>query len=335
MPIKVGINGFGRMGRLFLRAAWSQKEIEIIHVNEIKGDVCALSHLLKFDSVYGRWDRDVKFFDNFLIIDGHKISCSKNLKIESTNWKEIGVDVVIECTGKLIDLNELQKYIIGGVKKVVVTAPVKNGALNIVMGVNDSVYDGSQNIITAASCTTNCLAPIVKVLHEKIGIKHGMISTIHNMTNTQGTVDAIHKDLRRARSAALSLIPTTTGSATAIALIFPELRGKLDGIAIRVPLLNSSLTDCTFELEKPTSVEQVNDILKEAADGDLKGILGYEDLPLVSIDFKGDPRSAIVDALSTKVTNGTQVKILAWYDNEWGYINRTVELAIKIAKSIQ
>ena len=202
------------------------------------------------------------------------------------------------------------------------------------MGVNDHLYDGSQNIVTAASCTTNCLAPIVKVLHENIGIKHGMINTVHDMTNTQMTVDNIHKDLRRARSAVVSLIPTTTGSATAIDLIFPELRGKLDGTAIRVPLLNASITDCTFELEKPTTVKQINNMLKEAFNGNLKGILGYEDLPLVSVDFKGDPRSAIVDTLSTKVTNGTQVKILAWYDNEWGYINRTVDLAIKISDGI-
>lgn len=334
MPMKVGINGFGRMGRLFLRACWDKKEIEVVHVNEIKADVSALSHLLKFDSVYGRWEKDVKYSDNFLIIDGRKISCSKNLKIEETNWKAFGVDIVIECTGKFIDINELKKYIMVGVKKVIVTAPVKGGALNIVMGVNDSLYDGSQEIVTASSCTTNCLAPIVKVLHEKIGIKHGMITTVHNMTNTQMTVDNIHKDLRRARSAVMSLIPTTTGSATAIDLIFPELRGKLDGTAIRVPLLNASITDCTFELEKPTTVKQINNMLKEASSGNLKGILGYEDLPLVSVDFKGDPRSAIVDTLSTKVTNGTQVKILAWYDNEWGYINRTVDLAIKISNLI-
>lgn len=229
----------------------------------------------------------------------------------------------------------LSPYFSRGVKKVLVAAPVKQGALNLVLGVNDHLYDPAvHNIITAASCTTNCLAPIVKVIHEGLGIRHGLITTIHDVTNTQTMVDAPHNDLRRARSALMSLVPTTTGSATAITLIYPELEGKLNGIAVRVPLLNASLTDCVFEVERPTTVEEVNGLLKAAADGPLKGILGYESRPLVSIDFVNDPRSSIIDALSTMVVDGTQVKILAWYDNEWGYANRMVELAAKIASTL-
>ena len=244
-------------------------------------------------------------------------------------WDEHGVDVVLECSGKFRTRESLQPYFERGVRKVIVAAPVKDGgALNVVVGVNDHLYDPEQHdLLTAASCTTNCLAPVVKVIHEGIGIRHGSITTLHDMTNTQTIVDAPHKDLRRARAASLSLIPTTTGSATAIGLIFPELQGRLDGLAVRVPLLNASLTDCVFEVARPTTVEEVNGLLAAAAAGPLDGILGYEERPLVSVDYKDDPRSAIVDALSTMVTDGTQVKILAWYDNEWGYANRLVELA--------
>jgi glyceraldehyde 3-phosphate dehydrogenase len=263
------------------------------------------------------------------------ISYSRHAEPGAVPWGDLGVQIVLECSGKFRTPEALDAYFRAGVRTVIVAAPVKQGALNIVMGVNDHWYDPAQHhLLTAASCTTNCLAPIVKVIHEGIGIRHGIITTIHDMTNTQTVVDAPHKDLRRARAASLSLIPTTTGSATAIGLIFPELLGKLDGVAVRVPLLNASLTDCVFEVARPTSVEEVNRLLKAAADGALRGILGYEERPLVSVDYKDDPRSAIVDALSTMVVDGTQVKILAWYDNEWGYANRLVELARKVALSL-
>jgi glyceraldehyde 3-phosphate dehydrogenase len=245
------------------------------------------------------------------------------------------VDIVLEASGKFRTPEQLDAYFKAGVKKVIVAAPVKSGALNIVMGVNDQLYQPEQHhLLTAASCTTNCLAPVVKVIHEGIGIKHGMITTIHDMTNTQSILDTPHKDLRRARASSLSLIPTSTGSATAIGMIFPELLGKLDGVAVRVPLLNASLTDCVFEVSRATSVAEVNALLKTAAEGPLKGILGYEIRPLVSVDYKDDPRSSIIDAPSTMVTNGTQVKILAWYDNEWGYASRYAELAQKVARSL-
>ena len=243
--------------------------------------------------------------------------------------------MVLECSGKFKTAESLAPYFESGVSKVIVAAPVKSGALNLVVGVNDHLYETeSHRLITAASCTTNCLAPIVKVIHEGIGIEHGSITTLHDMTNTQVIVDAPHKDLRRARAASLSLIPTTTGSATAIGLIFPELEGKLDGLAVRVPMLNASLTDCVFEVARPTDVEEVNGLLEAAAAGPLQGILGYETRPLVSVDYKDDPRSGIVDAPTTMVTNGTQVKVLAWYDNEWGYANRLVDLALMVAAAL-
>ena len=250
-------------------------------------------------------------------------------------WEANHVDIVLECSGKLLTPESLQPFFERGVRKVIVAAPVKQGALNIVMGVNDGLYSPSEHhIITAASCTTNCLAPVVKVIHEGIGIRHGVITTIHDVTNTQTIVDFPHKDLRRARSALMSLIPTTTGSATAIGLIYPELLGKLNGVAIRVPLLNASLTDCVFEVERKTDIAEVNGLFKQAAETGLRGILAYEERPLVSIDFLNDPHSAIVDALSTMVIDGTQVKVLAWYDNEWGYVNRMIELARKVAAKL-
>ena len=336
MTIRVGINGFGRIGRLALRAAWGQPEITIVQVNEIGGPAEALAHLMEFDSVHGRWQHDIQGESDTITVDGQTIGYSSHKQPGDVPWRAAGVDIVLEATGKFRTPEALAAYFQAGVKKVIVAAPVKGDALNIVMGVNDDWYNPEQHsILTAASCTTNCLAPVVKVIHEGLGIKHGMITTIHNMTNTQLTVDAPHKDLRRARSAALSLIPTSTGSATAIGLIFPELQGKLDGIAVRVPLLNASLTDCVFEVMRPTTVEEVNALLKAAAEGPLAGILGYETRPLVSVDYKDDPRSAIVDAPSTMVTNGTQVKILAWYDNEWGYENRYAELARKVARSLE
>ncbi|MFP4437641.1 MAG: ArsJ-associated glyceraldehyde-3-phosphate dehydrogenase [Chloroflexaceae bacterium] len=330
MTSRVGINGFGRMGRLALRAAWGWPDIRFTHINE-PGDAATAAHLLTFDSVHGRWNHAVRGEENALVIDDSNISYSRHTAPGAVPWGDYGVEIVLECSGKFRTPETLAAYFHTGVRKVIVAAPVKQGALNIVMGVNDHQYQPEEHhLLTAASCTTNCLAPIVKVIHESIGITHGMITTIHDMTNTQTIVDAPHKDLRRARAANLSLIPTTTGSATAIGLIFPELQGKLDGVAVRVPLLNASLTDCVFEVARPTTVAEVNALLKAAAEGSLQGILGYEERPLVSVDYKDDPHSAIVDAPATMVTNGTQVKILAWYDNEWGYANRLAELARKV-----
>jgi glyceraldehyde 3-phosphate dehydrogenase len=336
MKIRVGINGFGRMGRLALRAAWGWSELEFVHINEIAGGAKAAAHLLKFDSVHGRWTPEVEAEGDRILIDNHPLSFSEYSQPGEVPWEELGIDLVLECSGKFRTPETLDPYFKSGVRKVIVAAPVKKGALNIVMGVNDHLYDTNQHhLLTAASCTTNCLAPIVKVIHEGLGIKHGIITTIHDNTNTQTIVDAPHKDLRRARATSLSLIPTTTGSATAIGLIYPELNGKLNGIAVRVPLLNASLTDCVFEVVRPTTVEEINSLLKDASEKEpLKGILGYEERPLVSIDYKDDPRSSIIDALSTMVVDETQVKILAWYDNEWGYANRMVELARKVALNL-
>ncbi len=335
-PTRVGINGFGRIGRLALRAAWGRPDLDFVQVNELHGDAATAAHLLTFDSVHGRWPHDVRGDDRGLEIDGHRIAYSACGTPGEVDWDEHGVDVVLECSGRFRTLEKLAPYFGRGVRKVIVAAPVKDErAVNVVVGVNDDAYDaGRHDIVTAASCTTNCLAPVVKVIHEGIGIARGSITTLHDVTNTQTIVDAPHKDLRRARAAGMSLIPTSTGSATAIGLIFPELRGKLDGLAVRVPLLNASLTDCVFEVARPTTVAEVNALLETAADGELNGILGYETRPLVSIDYKDDPRSGIVDAPSTRVTDGTQVKILAWYDNEWGYANRLVELASRVAAGL-
>ncbi|BAU44138.1 ArsJ-associated glyceraldehyde-3-phosphate dehydrogenase [Leptolyngbya sp. O-77] len=332
-PIRVGINGFGRIGRLVLRAGWAVPELEFVHINEIKGGAECAAHLLTFDSVHGRWGHEVAAEGDRLRIDDHTLSFSEYSSPGEVPWEETGVELVLEASGKFRTVETLEPYFKRGVQKVIVAAPVKTGALNVVMGVNDHRYNPAEHhLLTAASCTTNCLAPVVKVIHEGIGIKHGLITTIHDHTNTQTIVDAPHKDLRRARATGMSLIPTTTGSATAIALIYPELQGKLNGLAVRVPLLNASLTDCVFEVARPTTVEEVNQLLKTAAETTpLKGILGYEERPLVSIDYKDDPRSSIIDALSTMVIDDTQVKILAWYDNEWGYANRMVELARKVA----
>ncbi len=335
-PVRLGINGFGRMGRLALRALWDHPEVEVVQINEIAGDAATAAHLLNFDSVQGRWQHEAAADGDAIVADGRRIGFSSHAAPGDAPWDELGVEVVLESTSKFKTPEAIAPFFARGVDTVVVAAPVKQGALNVVIGVNDDLYDpGEHKIVTAASCTTNCLAPVVKVIHEAIGIKHGAITTLHDMTATQSVVDAPHKDLRRARAASLSLIPTTTGSATAIGMIFPELEGKLDGLAVRVPLLNSSLTDCVFEVERPTTVEEVNGLLRDAAaSGPLAGILGYEERPLVSVDFKGDPRSSIVDALSTIVTAGTQVKILAWYDNEWGYANRWAELARRVALAI-
>lgn len=328
MSIKIGINGFGRIGRLALRAAYAWPDVEFVHINDPAGDAATHAHLLNFDSIHGRWPHEARSEGNEILIDNQRIRVTANKTIAETDWS--GCDVVLECSGKMKSVALLEQYLAQGVKRVVVSAPVKEaGALNIVMGVNHALFDPTRHrIVTAASCTTNCLAPVVKVIHEALGIRHGSITTIHDLTNTQRILDTPHTDLRRARASGMSLIPTTTGSATAIAEIFPELRGRLNGHAVRVPLANASLTDCVFEVARATSAAEVNQLLKDAANSaPLKGILGYEERPLVSIDYRTDPRSSVIDALSTLVINGTQVKIYAWYDNEWGYANRTVELA--------
>ena len=339
--MKVGINGMGRIGRLALRAAMGAAEradddpragnrLEVVHLNELKGGAAATAHLLAFDSVQGRWRANIGADgDDALHIDERALSFSSHAVPGEIPWGDLGVDLVLECTGKFLTPETLQGHLDRGAKRVIVAAPVKvGGVLNIVVGINHGLYNPARDrIVTAASCTTNCLAPVVKVVHEAIGIRHGQITTIHDPTNTNLMVDAPHKDLRRARSAMLSLAPTTTGSASAIALIYPELKGKLNGHAVRAPVLNASLTDCVFELQRETTAEEVNQLLAAAAAGPLAGILGYETRPLVSADYARDTRSSIVDALSTLVTDGTMLKVYAWYDNEMGYACRMVDLA--------
>ncbi|SDO37689.1 ArsJ-associated glyceraldehyde-3-phosphate dehydrogenase [Vreelandella arcis] len=336
MALRIGINGFGRIGRLTLRSLWAQVEagdVKIARINDPGGDAATFAHLLEFDSVHGHWSpgQGLSGGDDALVINTHDVAFSANKQIAESDWSNC--DVVIECSGVMKNTAQLQGYFDQGVARVVVSAPLKEGALNVVMGVNDHLYDPAQHkIVTAASCTTNCLAPVVKVIQETFGIRHGSMTTVHDITNTQTILDAPHKDLRRARACGMSLIPTTTGSAKAITAIFPELEGKLNGHAIRVPLANASITDMVFELEREVTVEEVNQALKAAADGELAGILGYEERPLVSIDYRTDPRSSVIDALSTMVINGTQLKLYAWYDNEWGYANRTAELALKVGR---
>jgi glyceraldehyde 3-phosphate dehydrogenase len=331
----------GRIGRLALRAALGAAErpkddpraghrLDVVHLNELKGGAAATAHLLAFDSVQGRWRSAIEADGDAAIrIDDRRLGYSSHATAAEIPWGELGVDLVLECTGKFLSPETLQGHLDRGARRVIVAAPVKTGdVLNIVVGVNEHLYERARHrIVTAASCTTNCLAPVVKVVHESIGIRHGQITTIHDPTNTNLVVDAPHKDLRRARSAMLSLAPTTTGSATAIALIYPELKGKLNGHAVRAPVLNASLTDCVFELKRETSADEVNALFAAAAAGPLAGILGYEERPLVSADYAGDTRSAIVDALSTLVTDGTLLKVYAWYDNEMGYACRMVDLA--------
>ena len=336
--IRVGINGFGRIGRLTFRAAWGRPEFEVVLINDPKGGAECAAHLLTFDSVQGRWPHEaVAEGEGAIRVGDTRIAFTGHAKPAEVDWTAHGVDIVLECSGKFRTPEQLAPYFDKGVKKVIVAAPVKGGdALNIVMGVNDHLYDAAKHrLLTAASCTTNCLAPVVKVVHEGLGIEHGAITTVHDATNTQTIIDAPHKDLRRARAAGLSLIPTTTGSATAIGLIYPELLGKLNGHAVRVPLLTGSLTDCVFQVKRDTTVEEVNALLKAASEtAPLAGILGYETRPLVSIDFKSNPASATIDALSTMVVNKRLVKIYAWYDNEWGYSNRMAELTAKVARSL-
>ena len=327
------LNGLGRIGKLALRPLL-ERGAEIAWINDAVGDPAMHAHLLEFDTVHGRWGAAFSHDADSVTIDGTRLPLIGTRDLSALPLD--GVDLVIDCTGAFKTEAALAPFFEAGVKKVVVSAPVKDGdAANIVMGVNDGIYDAAQHrIVTAASCTTNCLAPVVKVLHDGIGIRHGSMTTIHDVTNTQTIVDRPAKDLRRARSALNSLIPTTTGSATAITLIYPELKGKLNGHAVRVPLLNASLTDCVFEVERATTVEEVNALFKAAADGPLSGILGYETRPLVSADYTNDPRSSIIDAPSTMVVNGTQVKVFAWYDNEWGYAHRLVDVALMVGGSL-
>lgn len=342
----VGINGLGRIGRLALRAAFGgvtrdrddprrDTQLDILHVNELHGGAATAAHLLEFDSIHGRWRTDIEATGaDGITVGGRRLGFSEAARPGDVPWGDLGCETVLECTGAFRSPDLLQGYFDRGVRTVIVAAPVKHDeALNIVVGVNHELYDPARHrLLTAASCTTNCLAPVVKVVHEAIGIRHGQITTIHDPTNTNVVVDAPHRDLRRARSAMVSLQPTTTGSATAIALIYPELKGKLDGHAVRAPVLNASLTDCVFEMQRPTSVEEVNRLFADAAAGPLAGILGYESRPLVSVDFANDSRSAIVDGPSTLVTDGTQLKIYAWYDNEMGYACRMVDLARIVAE---
>ncbi len=334
MVLRIGINGFGRMGRLALRAGWGRDDIAFVHVNEPKGGVECAAHLLEFDTVHGRWSRPAVAQDGGIGIAGERVSFSEASAPGDVDWAGAGVDLVLECSGKFRTTDLLRPYLDAGVGTVIVAAPVKtDGALNLVYGVNHDLYDPAEHrILTAASCTTNCLAPVVKVVHEELGIEHGAITTIHDVTNTQVMVDAPHKDLRRARSGLNSLIPTTTGSATAITQIYPELKGKLNGHAVRVPLLNASLTDCVFELSREVTAAEVNELFQAAAAGPLKGILGFEHRPLVSADFLNDPRSSIVDGPATMVVDGRQLKVFAWYDNEWGYVNRMIDIAAMVAQ---
>ncbi len=337
MTTKIGINGFGRMGRLVVRALREHPELRVVHVNERKGDAATAAHLLEFDTVHGRYSGTVSTHRDTLVIDGATVTYSSEETPGAVAWDDHGVDIVLECTGKFTTVADLEPYFGRNVRKVIVAAPVKDAeVLNIVMGCNDRLYDANTHrIVSAASCTTNCLAPVVKVLHEKIGIERGAITTMHDLTNTQVIVDAPHKDLRRARSAVNSLIPTSTGSATAITMIYPELTGKLNGLAVRVPLLNASLTDAVFTMSRFVTVDEVNALLREAADGELKDILGYEDRPLVSADYTNDTRSGIVDGPSTMVIDGTLLKVLIWYDNEYGYVWRMAELAAMVASSLE
>ena len=310
-------------------------ELDVVHVNEIAGDVAAAAHLLTFDSTQGTWGIDVDPANDGLLVGGVAVSYSSHNALQQTPWQDLGVDVVVDCTGAFKTVEALQPYFLQGVKKVVVSAPVKEQVLNVVMGVNDALYDSSRHhVVSAASCTTNCIAPVIKVLHEQFVIEHGLITTIHDVTNTQSVLDNFHKDLRRARASGVSLIPTSTGSATAITEIFPDLKGKLDGIAVRVPIANASLADCVFELASSVRPEEVNAALQTAAEGELRGILGVEHRPLVSVDYLGDPRSGVVDALSTRVVNNRQVKVLVWYDNEMGYVHRMMELVRKICLTV-
>ena len=332
MSVNVAINGFGRIGRNVLRAAQNTPEFEIVAINDLTSPQ-TLAHLLKYDSIHGIFDADVSVTDDSILVNGKKIKVCSERDPAALPWKELGVDVVIESTGFFTNGKDAGKHLQAGAKKVIISAPGKEVDLTVCMGVNDGVYDAaSHNIVSNASCTTNCLAPVAKVLLENFGIVKGLMTTVHAYTNDQRILDLPHDDMRRARAAAMSMIPTTTGAAKAVSLVLPELKGKLDGLAVRVPTPNVSLVDLVVETEKSTSVEQVNAALKAAANGSLKGILDFCETPLVSIDFNGNPASSSVDAATTSVIAGNMVKVMSWYDNEWGYSNRIVDLVKLMAK---
>ena len=331
MVTKVGINGFGRIGRNVFRAALGNPEVEIVAVNDLT-DASTLAHLLKYDSIHGTLNAEVKAQDGNIVVNGKVIKVLAERDPANLPWGELGVQVVVESTGRFTDGDKAAAHIKAGTKKVIISAPAKGEDITIVMGVNQDKYDqGKHHVISNASCTTNCLAPFAKVLHEKFGIKHGLMTTVHSFTNDQQILDLPHKDLRRARAASMSIIPTTTGAAKAVALVLPELKGKLNGFAMRVPTPNVSVTDLVVEMEKPATAEEINAALKAAAEGELKGIMAFCDEPLVSRDFNGNPHSSIVDGLSTMIVNGTMAKVVSWYDNEWGYSNRVVDLIQFIA----
>lgn len=330
--VKVGINGFGRIGRNVFRASLNHPEVEIVAVNDLT-DAQTLAHLLKYDSVHGKLDAEVIATDNALIVNGKEIKVLAERDPAALPWGNYGVDIVVESTGRFTNREDAAKHLIGGAKKVIISAPAKNEDITIVIGVNEEKYDAANHqVVSNASCTTNCLAPFAKVLHEKFGIVRGMMNTIHSYTNDQQILDLPHKDLRRARAAAENIIPTSTGAASAVALVLPELKGKLNGMAMRVPTPNVSVVDLVAELSQSVTVEEINAALKEAAEGPLKGILAFSDEPLVSSDFNGDPHSSTIDALSTMVIEGNMVKVVSWYDNEWGYSNRVVDLAAFMEK---
>lgn len=332
VTVKLGINGFGRIGRLVFRAALNNPQVEVVAINDLT-DAETNAHLLKYDSVHGKLDAQVSAKDGAIVVNGREVKVFSEKDPSKLPWGEVGVDIVVESTGLFTDANKAAAHIQGGAKKVIISAPAKNEDITIVMGVNEDKYDPAKHrIISNASCTTNCLAPVVKVLHQKFGVRRGLMTTVHSYTNDQRILDQAHKDLRRARAAGASIIPTTTGAARAVALVLPELKGKLNGFAMRVPTPNVSVVDLVAELEKETTVEEVNGALKAAAEGELKGILAYSEEPLVSSDYNGNPHSSIVDALSTMIIEGNLVKVVAWYDNEWGYSNRVVDLAEYIAK---
>jgi len=331
MAIKVAINGFGRIGRNVLRSALGDNEIDFVAVNDLT-DTRTLAHLLKYDSVMGNLSNDISHTENSIIVDGDEFRVFSEKDPAAIDWNSVGAEIVIESTGRFTKAEDAKKHLRGTVKKVIISAPAKDEDITIVLGVNEEMYDAAKhNIISNASCTTNCLAPVAKVIHEKFGIKYALMNTIHSYTNDQQLLDLPHKDLRRARAAALSMIPTSTGAAKAVALVIPELKGKFDGISVRVPTPNVSLVDVVMNVEKETSTEEVNQVLKNAANEELKGILAFSEEPLVSIDFRGNPNSSIVDAENTKVIGGTMVKILSWYDNEWGYSCRVRDLVKFIA----
>lgn len=331
MALQLAINGFGRIGRLVFREAMKHEEFEVVAVNDLT-DAKQLAHLLKYDSVHGVYDADVQAEDDAFIVNGKRIQVLSEKDPANLPWGELGVDVVLECTGRWRSMEEVSKHIEAGAKKAILSAPAQGDMPTYVMGVNHTEYDPAQDVISNASCTTNCLAPLAKVLDEKFGIKRGMMTTIHSYTNDQRILDFPHSDPRRARAGAVSMIPTTTGAAIAVSKVLPQLKGKLDGFSMRVPTPNVSCVDLVVELEKDVTKDSINAALKEASEGDLKGVLAYNELPLVSIDYNGNPASSTIDGLSTMVMEGRMAKVVSWYDNEIGYSTRLMDLALYIAE---